>query len=188
MCALFLGSEFWTNFWTNFWPNFASTLCGIVIGLPFALWTNRQAISGQIKRQKEADKVRLDNALNIIKQTLAENCVRLRTTKSIFETNKFQFETEYDTSTWDALKNDIVLFLNNLQLQKRIAYNFTMLISFVATHRLYLEQNFGVAIAIRALEPNKQAFKNHILRMIDFLLSDSEQVIEQIDVYMQTKV
>jgi hypothetical protein len=64
--------QFWVDFfnspfWQNFLPNFASTLLGIVLGIPAALWINRLT---EINTKKEKKNKILASLLNEIETNL----------------------------------------------------------------------------------------------------------------------
>jgi hypothetical protein len=176
---IYLSSEFWVNFW----PNLASTICGLIIGLPLGLWTNRLVISSETRKQRKNDKNRLDNALQIIKETLVENLTRLENTRSVIQGNQVQFDTEIDTSAWDAIKSDIVQFLKVPLLQKRIAYHFSRIASYARLNQLYLDSTSGISSALLSSPVRRTNLKTYILENIEFLVSDSHQINQLIDAH-----
>ena len=167
-----------SQFWSNFWPNFASTIGGLILGLPIALWTNRIVVAGQSRKQKNEEKARLEKALHIIKQTLAENKQRLLITREVINDNKVQFETQFDISAWDAVKTDIIKFLHDPLLQKRIAYHFLCLSALDKLNSIYLDSTaIGVSSIITGREQMKESLKTHIVTSIEFLIIDIDEIL-----------
>lgn len=167
-----------SEFWINFWPNFASTIGGLVIGLPIALWTNRIIIKEQNRKQETEDLGRLNNALDIIKKTLIENADKMLDLENTIYGNEVQWETRLDTSAWDAVKNDIIQYLHNPNLQKRIAYHFSRLNTLSQLNSLYLESTTGVTSIITGREQMKEILKNYLITTVGSLLKDQQEILD----------
>lgn len=168
-------------FWINFWPNFASTIGGLIIGLPIALWTNRKIIKEQTKKKEAEDIGRLSNALDIIKKTLIENNSKMLDLENTIYQNQVQWETRLDISAWDAVKNDIIQYLHNPNLQKRIAYHFSRLNTLSHLNGMYLESTTGVTSIITGRDHMKEILKNYLISTIGSLLQDQQEILDLID-------
>ncbi len=175
------------QFWTNFWPNFTSTVFGLLLGLPIALWTNRIITNYQDKLKYRDRNQRLHNAIKIIRQTLVENDARLQTAISIINNNKVQFDIQLDISAWDAVKDDITGYLHDTNLKKKLAYHFSMLTTTAKLNTLYLDFSAGVASALGGNEKTRDNLKNYLLTTTASLSSEVAEILLLIDSHLLNK-
>ena len=170
-----------SQFWSDFFPNFASTVLGLILGLPIALWTNRQMSNAQDNQKQKELEVKLKDALRIIRATLAENQNRIQTTISTVNNNLVQFDIELDISAWDAVKEDIVNNLHDSGLKKKIAYHFSRLNSVTKLNSLYLDRTTGIASALGGAGATNAVLKNYLLETANFLNNDISEILPLID-------
>lgn len=170
-----------SQFWIDFWPNFTSTILGLLLGLPLALWTNRIIINTQGRQKQREEKEKLQNALQIIQQTLNENNTRLESTISTINIEMVQFDIQLDISAWDAVKEDITQYLNDPDLKKRIAYHFSRLATMARLNTMYLDYSAGILSALGGVEKTREALKNTLLTTAVFLSKDINEILPLID-------
>lgn len=166
----------WYQFWEDFWPNFASTVFGLLLGLPIALWTNKKLTQSQDQKEQQIQKSRLVNALQIIRQALGENNTRLLTTIATIKSGRVQFDTELDISAWDAVRDDISNHLDDPNLKRRIAYHFSRLATMSKLNSAYLDFSAGIASAIGGVENTKNSLYQALLQNADFLMKDISEI------------
>ena len=163
-------------FWDNFYPNFISTVLGLILGLPIALWTSRILESFQEKKKKRLEKERLKRAIEVIDKTLTDNKDWINQSGQIIKDNKIQFELIIDTSTWDAVKNEIIEFLHDPVIQKRLAYHFSRLKSYERLYSMYIDFSKGVNAIISSSEKTREVIKTQLLNSTSFLLTDIDEI------------
>ncbi len=169
------------RFFEAFWPDFASTVLGLFLGLPLALWAERRiaSYSQRIKRQEEQRQFAV--ALQILTQTLTANRDRLRDLIRRLESGRVPFDTELDTSTWEAVKSEVTQHLQDPLLQGRIAYHFSRLGSVARLNNLYLNYAAGIAAAVGGSEKTRDALRNYLLQTAAYLDTDAEGIIGLIE-------
>jgi|LakMenE18May11ns_1017448.scaffolds.fasta_scaffold9826124_2 hypothetical protein len=170
-----------SQFWIDFWPNFTSTIFGLLLGLPLALWTNRIFTNAQNRQNIEEQTKRLNNALQILKQTLLENNNRLKTTIDTINDSKVQFDIQLDISAWDAVKDDITQYLHDPNLKRRVAYHFSRLNTIAELNTLYLDFNAGINGTLSNAGNTREALKNHLLLHSSALSADIIEMLPLIE-------
>ena len=161
-----------SQFWIDFWPNFTSTVFGLFLGLPLALWTNRIFSNTQNKQNIAEQTQRLNNALEILKQTLLENNDRLKTTINTINGSQVQFDIQLDISAWTAVKDDIVQYLHDPNLKKRVAYHFSRLSTIAQLNTMYLDFATGVLGTLSNAAVTREALKAYLLLTANELSED----------------
>jgi hypothetical protein len=164
-------------FWNNFWPNFISTILGLILGLPIALWANRIIENSQSRKKLKVDKARLSRTIDILNKTLEQNRGLIQESMTLINDHKIQFEIIIDTSTWDAVKNEVIEFLHEPTIQKRLAYHFLRLRSFRDLYHTLFEHSKGIAATISGNERTKDVLKRQLTNSADFLLSDTDEIL-----------
>ena len=176
-----------SQFWTDFLPNFTSTVFGLLLGLPLAFWTNRKFTNAQDNQKQKEQKLRLENALKIIRQTLTENNARLQITVATINSGKVQFDIQLDISAWDAVKDDIAEHLHDPNLKKRIAYHFSRLNTMAKLNGMYLDFSAGIGAALGGVETTRDALKSNLLATAGFLSTDIAEILPLIDAKLTNK-
>jgi hypothetical protein len=180
-------NTFCSQFWSDFFPNFTSTVLGLILGLPFALWTNRKiANSENNERQKEIKIIR-ENALKVLRKALDENCDKLQSNLEQIKNRTIAFDLELDISAWEIVKDDISENLYDLNLKKNLAFHFHRLNSITFISRMYLDHVMGIPATIDGNKNNKEALRNYLIKTIDKLSSEASDLKNLIDTeFMQS--
>ena len=168
-------------FWSGFWPNLAATFAGIILGVPIALWLNRH-MGGVAERNLRADESeRLKNRLEVIRATLTHNRQKLLYLDQVLQQDSATFDVGLDLVAWEACRDEIIPFLKNPDLRRRIALYFGRLATVARLSALYLDQAVGVVSALGGVATTRTALKNHLLAFCQQLLTESEQLRTEIE-------
>ena len=177
-----------TGFWEAFWPNFASTLIGLLLGLPFALWTDRQITARSERRQRKEERNRLANSLDTLSRALSFNRERLKCLVQSLSNNRAPFDPALDYSAWDAVKSEIIQHLHNPTLQQRIAYHFSRMEAVTKLSDLYLNYVAGIGATIGGSEQMRDSLRGYLLNTLQQLDIESEQIMQAIQAAMDGHV
>ena len=168
------------TFLDAFWPNLASTVLGLILGLPIALWTNRK-IMAHVESQKEReDRLALLHTLDVISRALEHNRGRLRYMHDSISGGRVPFDPALDYSAWDASKEGFNPSFTDPQLRQALAYHFSRMQSIARLNETYLSYAAGIASAIGGSEGTRDALKNYLSAITAELASDAETLIQQI--------
>ena len=164
---------FLKSFLPNFWPNLASTIMAIVIGIPIALWLTRyqQAVQERVQQTEQMDRLR--NALTTVAGSIEFNRGQLDQLAKNLAGDRAPFEAGLDLSAWDASKTEIIPFLRDAELQRRIGHHFERLASVARLTNLYLDQVAGVQSALQSSAQTGIALRNHLQEVTSELVKAS---------------
>lgn len=168
------------SFWSSFCPNIVSTVVGIVIGVPIALWINSQAASVGERTRVEQERERLQRGLTVVLAAIDFNRERLQEFNAVLPNDQVPFDVGLDVSAWDVSRDEIVPFLKNPDLQRRLAYHFSQFGTLARLSTLYLDQVVGVASALQGADRTRTALRNHLLKKIHELLDESQRLIQEV--------
>ena len=87
------------TFWDAFWPNVASTVLGVILGLPAALWLNRQAVAHGERIRIASERAKVAQALSVVAQAMKHNAEQLTNLVTILSGDKAQFDLPLDTGS-----------------------------------------------------------------------------------------
>jgi len=174
-------------FWLGFFPNLASTLIGVIVGLPIALWLNKLAGGAAERRRLSDRRATLRKGLCGLLAALAHNRQRLEVLIETLKQNKAPFETALDTAAWEASREEIVPYLESPDLQRRIAFHFGRLQTVTRLCSLYLDLAAGVASVIGGVENTRNALRNHLVGTSTELLAQIEQLNSDIESAMPSE-
>jgi hypothetical protein len=168
------------DFFKAFWPNLASTILGVILAIPPALWL---ANTGQ-RAQHKAEVERLTQALHIVSETLSFNRQQFNEVLTTLNSNQTPFELRADYSAWDAVKSEIIPFLHDSQLQRKLAYHFSRTQAVARLNELYL--NYAVGIGAALAPPGeipgatRDALRTYFLQTLSTLDAEAGELIEDI--------
>ena len=143
------------EFWISFWPNLASTVIGIIIGFPVAVWLNKLALSYTVKKQQESDKTDLHRTLNAVGGSIDHNTEKLTILLQAVGSGHFLIDTGFDTASWQAYNAQLARLNSNIELNKQlISYherisNLTVINSKLCNNYLGLESSLSGANKVR---------------------------------------
>jgi hypothetical protein len=171
-------------FWSGFWPNLASTLVGVIVGVPIALWLNKLAGGAAERRQSAEQRARLRKGLQGLLAAFCHNRQRLQVLIETLTHDKAPFDPALDTAAWEASREEIVPCLQSPDLQRRIAFHFSRLSSVSRLCSVYLDLAAGVASAIGGVENTRSALRNHLVATAEELLAQTRQLAQEVEVVM----
>jgi hypothetical protein len=109
------------SFWINFSADFVATILGAIIGIPIALGINRRFIKDANRREEASNKVSLQNALGLIKESILFDKEIIRDivnalNGSIADTAKI-VSLGINYSMWEAVKGEIIEHSKDVELK-----------------------------------------------------------------------
>jgi hypothetical protein len=168
-------------FWQAFLPNLASTLVGALLGIPLGLWLNRRVVShGEVLR-RDADRVRVAHALQVLARALADNRERLKVFAATLSESKTLFDPALDASAWDAVKGDLTTELSDPALRQQLAYHFSRVQSLLKLNDDYIHFIVGVGASMSSATSARQSLNKVVTGLVDSLASDSARLGQAIE-------
>lgn len=168
-------------FWLNFWPGLASTIVGIIVGVPIALWLAHYALAIQERARHAEERARLARGLESLAFAMRHNLDRLRHLTSSLEKDQIPFDVALDVTAWDVSKQEIIPFLQDAGLQREIGHHFTRLESIRRLTALLLEQSTGVASALRGSQQVRKTLSEHLRKEAQDLSREAEALAMRIE-------
>jgi len=167
-------------FWPNFWPSLASTLVSILIGVPIALGLAHYGLSIQERARQADDRARLQRGLKSLAVAVRHNADRLRDMSESLRGDQVPFDVALDVSAWDVSKQEIIPFLQDAEMQRRIAHHFSRAESMRRLAVLLLDQSVGVASALRGSAQTRKALSSHLQGESGSLSREARQLADDI--------
>ena len=164
------------EFWTAFWPNFASTLSGLVLGIPLGLWVNHRMIAHSEKIRKTEENKRLHHALDTVNSALSFNQGKLRDLITTLKCDRAFLDPGIDQSAWEACREEIIPFLRDPVLQRQIAYHFAQLRSLTRLSNMYLDFVAGVGSALGRAPELRASLRDYIMNISDDPAAESTKI------------
>lgn len=149
-------------FWPNFWPGLASTVVGILFGVPIALGLAHYGVSIQEGARQADERARLQRGLKSLVVAVRHNADRLRHLSESLRDGRVPYDAALDVSAWDVSKQEIIPFLQDAEVQRRIAHHFTRAESVRKLAVLLLDQSVGVASALGGSAQTRKALSSHL--------------------------
>lgn len=137
-------------FWPNFWPGLASTVVGILLAAGIALGLAHYGLSIQEGKRQVDERARLERGLRSLTVAVRHNADRLRHLSDQLRGGRVPYDVALDVSAWDVSKQEIIPFLQDAEMHRRIAHHFTRTESVRRLAVLLLDQSIGVASALGA--------------------------------------
>jgi hypothetical protein len=178
---------FFTGFWQAFWPNFASTVLGVLIGIPIALLINRQASKLSDRSRIKLENQQLHDALIIVRRSIKHNRGELNKIlnySSGYSVAKF-LETDLDITVWDTVHNTIMEYLRYIHPKRKLNAYYSKLSRLDEINRLMFEYHSGSLSSIPAdtlsIMSNLMSYmmktSNELINESDNLYDDMEHEI-----------
>jgi hypothetical protein len=170
-----------SDFWSAFWPNLASTILGVIIGLPAALWINRRVTQEADVQRQASERGAVAHALEILRLALGANKERLeRYAKALAESSTL-YDTGLDSSSWDALQSELTAELGDPDLRQRLAYHFSRTEAVKKLNDMYLNFSVGVESSMSNAAEVRRALGTALPRAVAELLQESQELMSSID-------
>ncbi len=160
-------------FWSSFWPNLCSTLVGVILGVPTALWLNAQAGRTANARRETENRERLENGLRAIVAALSYNRERVKSCLATLTNNQALFDVGLDAGAWETSRDEITPVLSNPELHRRIALHFVRLATLNRLSSMYLDMVAGIASALGGVDQTRDALRLYLISISNELLNDS---------------
>lgn len=171
--------EAWWS-WASFWSGLASTVIGIVIGVPVALWLAHYGAAIQEHARRTEEEGRLERALLSVAVAVRHNAERTRSLAESLQLHQVPFDAGVDISAWEATKHEIVPLLKDAELQRRIAHHFTRIETIRRLATLLLDQSVGVASALQDAPRVREALRTHLLNEAQAVSKEADALAGEI--------
>ncbi len=167
-------------FWSNFWPGLVSTVIGILVGVPIALYLTHYGVSIQEKAHQADERVRMHRGLESLAVAVRENAKILQHLSESVRENRVPFDVALDVTAWDVSKQEIIPFLHDAEMQRRIAHHFTRTESARRLFLLLLDQYVGVASALTGSVQFRKDLRSHLQREAENLSREADRLADDI--------
>ena len=164
------------TFFDAFWPNLASTLIGIVLGLPLGLRINRKSVAQTEGVRRAGERLRVAHALKVLDKALTENRTRLDAFAAVLVQNQTLYDTAIDNSAWDAVKADLTTELSDPELRQRFAYHFARLATLVKLNDDYLSFLVGVGASMSSALATQASLAKVISALVTELQAEAQSL------------
>ncbi len=170
-----------TEFWIAFWPNLASTLVGVLLGVPLALWINRSVVTQGETARREGERLRVAHALRVLNKALTDNRTLLQDFAATLAASRTKYDSGLDTSAWDAVKSDLTTELSDPELRQRLAYHFSRLTTLVKMNEEYLYFIDGVGASMTSATETRKTLHNVVSNLVAGAEEETSGLVKQID-------
>jgi len=153
---------------------------GILIGVPIALGLAHYGLSIQERARQADERARLQRGLTSVAVAVNNNSDRLRQLSDLLRADRTPFDVVLDVSAWDVSKQEIIPFLQDAEMQRRIAHHFTRTESVRRLVALLFEQSVGVASALGSSAQTRKALISYLQAESDDLSREARQLAEDI--------
>lgn len=137
------------EFISAFLPNFASTISGVVIGLPIALYINRNLMKQQLKYAEEERKERLSEAAYTLIDACQYNLKVLDNIAELAMSAKVMRNPDLRTTTWDALKHTVTGNLTDPELLQLLSHHWLRLKRFEELNSQIFLREAGIELQLQ---------------------------------------
>lgn len=159
-----------------FWPNFAATVAGVVIGVPIALWLNARGGKAVDQKRMADERLRLRRGLDAVVLSLKHNESLLGELIASVKNKHDVYDTGLNLSAWEACHEQIVPYLKDAELSRRIAYHFERLAGVARLVAIYLNLGVGVASAVGGSQKTRETLAANIANLANLLITDAESL------------
>jgi hypothetical protein len=170
-----------SSWWDQLWPSLVATIAGVIIGLPAALWLNRQFTAGVAKTAELEAKRRLRAASETVLESLSANDTRLARLLDVLEENGAMFDPRVDVATWAAVESEIVAHLRDAKLKGKLAYHFAALGSLNRLSSVYLETSAGINVNVLGAGEFRQELRTHLIEDATALRGEADDLEEALE-------
>ena len=97
-------------FWSSYWSNLTSTIAGVALGLPIALYLDRKAGEQQRDFERRAELRRRAAILEMLRRNIKAIGLSAADIRNMFRQNAIP-RTSVSTDAWSALSSDVLTIL-----------------------------------------------------------------------------
>jgi hypothetical protein len=144
-----------------------------VIGVPLALWVNRELLKKSERSQARAEARRLQVALVVVADALRANVLLLREAAEGHRRQLLTRDPEFDVATWKAVCSQLSERFHHPDLLGRLAYHFARVEAAGTLIRRFSGGEFG--------RRDRHLVRDEIIRNVKALALEAESLGEEID-------
>lgn len=164
------------EFFKNFLPGFTAT----VLGIPVGLWANSWVVAQTEKAKRKEEAVRLYHSLAALDEALHFNILQSGMMLREHMNGQAFFDFKLDSSTWEVVKNDVIQYLDNPPLRKKIAFHFSRIEELRKIESIYLDSAVGIMSAL-GQSPLRQTLNEDLPGRISQLIQVAQELRQDID-------
>jgi len=109
----------------------------------------------------------------------------MKTCERPVQQNKALFDVGIDTAAWEVSRDEIVPFLRNAALHRRIAFHFSRLNSLAHLCSLYLDMVAGIASALGGVEHTRDALRNYLIATSTEMIAQTNTLCAEIETLLK---
>jgi hypothetical protein len=136
------------QFLQDFLPNLTATIVGVVIGLPVALFVNRQLTKEGDQRASKLERVRVATGLGVLRRSLQYNRKVLDNIATLAREGTVMRDPDLQSDTWDAVGSILTPILDDPRMLQRVSHHWQRLKRIEELNREIFDRNFGLRSAI----------------------------------------
>jgi len=174
-----------STFWDGFWPNLASTLIGVIVGVPVALWLNSIVCRRAERNKKKEERKILRSCLQVISNGLQTNQLKLSEIAGFISSNRSPWNSDLDMASWDTTKNQISILMLPPELHHKIAKHFDRIGALNHLHRMYLDFCIGIQGSMSSAPQTRDSLKAYIIHTIAELTLEGTSLQQELKPYLQ---
>lgn len=151
-----------TWFWAGFWPNLASTIIGVILGLPFAVlasgWAQRF-----VNRKTDRDaQNQLRVGLALLLAAIDQNTGVLKTYSDTLVDDRILVYLDLDLAAWEATRASALSTLQKPALYRRAAMYFDRTKGLLKLSQAYVDSTVGLASSLNNSASTAQAIRGSL--------------------------
>lgn len=164
------------EFWISFWPSLASTVIGIIIGFPVAVWLNKLALSYTVKKQQESNKIDLHRTLNVLSASIDHNTQKLSHLLQAVGGGHCLIDAGFDTASWQAYNSQLTKLNSNIELNKQLISYHERIINLTAINSKLCENYLGIESSLSSADKVREYLRGHIMSEAAKLTQESANI------------
>jgi len=164
------------GFLNSFWPNLASTVIGIIIGFPVAVWLNKLALSNSVRKQQEADRVDLHRTLKVLGASIDHNKEKMLSLLQVVVGGRFLIDANFDTASWQAYSAQLSRLNGNIELNKQLISYHERIVNLTAINSKLCSNYLGLESSLSGADKVREFLRSHIIAETTRLAQESENI------------
>lgn len=161
-------------------PDIFNTVAALVLGIPFALWTDRKLKEREGKSHTAENNARLSRALTVLESAITHNRQELAQVAQALATQQARIIPALDHSGWEACKSEVIPLLHDPSLQSKLAFYFSRIESFARANHMYLEYFIGIASALQGANQSREKLRCYLLGLAGNLNTTAAEILGDI--------
>lgn len=165
------------NFLSSIGPDLFVMFVALLLGIPFALWTDRRLKKREERAEITANKERLVRGLNVLETALRYNRRRFDYLTQTFAGGVVEFDPALDLSAWEACITEVVPLLHDADLRRRLAFHFSRLEALAKVHNRALNLAVGMESTLMNAQNTRTRLKPYLLATMEALDGEAASLI-----------